>query len=69
MPPPPSYATDAQLSTTRGLQPIADDNRGHQMLRQMGWDGGALGRSDQDGNGIMAPIEVEVRRGREGLGA
>ena len=87
---PPPYASEPLFSTS-GLQPIAEDNRGHQMLCQseplhfepgrkptaeeafvplmaVGWAGGALGRSGADEPGIVAPIEVEMRRKREGLG-
>jgi len=43
-------------------------NRGHAMLRRMGWseDGGGLGKNRQGG---MAPVKTELKLDRKGLGA
>mmetsp|Transcript_8414 Transcript_8414/g.20552 ORF Transcript_8414/g.20552 Transcript_8414/m.20552 type:complete len:376 (+) Transcript_8414:233-1360(+) len=55
----------AQLTTTRHLEAIGEDNKGHQLLRAIGWNGGSLGAT---GDGLSTPITVDVRRGRRGLG-
>lgn len=41
------------------------DNKGFQMMKQLGWSGGALGTS---GTGIKEPIQVQSRANRRGLG-
>lgn len=45
---------------------LTADNKGFQMMRQLGWAGGALGTS---GRGIEEPIQVQTRAKRCGLGA
>lgn len=45
---------------------ISDKNKGHQMLKRMGWKSGeGLGR---DGGGITEPVDVQVRVPQSGLG-
>lgn len=44
---------------------LTADNKGFQMMRQLGWSGGALGTS---GTGIEEPIQVQSRAKRSGLG-
>lgn len=44
---------------------LTADNKGFQMMRQLGWRGGALGTN---GTGIAEPIQVHVRARRRGLG-
>eukprot|EP00824_Muranothrix_gubernata_P013186 TRINITY_DN275_c0_g1_i1.p1 TRINITY_DN275_c0_g1~~TRINITY_DN275_c0_g1_i1.p1 ORF type:complete len:444 (-),score=75.41 TRINITY_DN275_c0_g1_i1:31-1362(-) len=47
-------------------QALPETNKGHEMLRAMGWkEGESLGRM---GTGITAPIEVDARCERQGLG-
>ncbi|KAJ9085645.1 G patch domain-containing protein 2 [Entomophthora muscae] len=47
--------------------PIAASNIGHRLLSQMGWTPGqALGAA---GDGILDPIQAEIRRKRQGLGS
>ena len=44
----------------RGLEtPIDASNRGYQMLRKMGYDGGGLGK---DGAGMVEPLATEARK-------
>jgi hypothetical protein len=54
-----------RLITTRHLTAISEDNKGHQMLRMMGWAGGGLGTA---GEGLATPLTVDMRKGRKGLG-
>lgn len=44
---------------------ITAENKGFQMMKQLGWSGGALGTS---GTGIEEPIQVQMRANRRGLG-
>lgn len=44
---------------------LTSDNKGFQMMKQLGWSGGALGTS---GTGIEEPIQVQLRANRRGLG-
>lgn len=47
-------------------QPIAESNKGHQMLLKMGWKKDtAVGAS---GEGIVAPITLQGNAGSKGLG-
>jgi len=50
----------ASVSFTKGLtQKLDENNRGHQLLRKMGWGGAGLGANEQ---GIAEPIKGgEVR--------
>jgi len=46
---------------------IGEDNVGNRLLKAMGWkDGQGLGKS---GQGIVAPVEAELRSQRSGLGS
>lgn len=42
---------------------LTADNKGFQIMKQLGWNGGALGT-----NGIEEPIQVQLREKRHGLG-
>lgn len=58
-------ATQKQASAALAV-PIAADNRGSVMLRQMGWqEGTGLGASRE---GCISPISLSSQRGRSGLG-
>lgn len=46
--------------------PISSDNKGSQLLKRMGWDGGSLG---QQGDGIVEPIGIHIKRDNKGIGA
>ncbi|KAK9819750.1 hypothetical protein WJX72_001885 [[Myrmecia] bisecta] len=46
--------------------PIAETNKGSQMLRQMGWSQG-MGLGVR-GQGIMEPVPVALKHNRHGLG-
>ena len=68
------YIARRQLGGCRAAAPaeiapqpaIGDDNPGKRMLRGMGWrDGEGLGK---ESTGVTAPIEVEQRVERAGLG-
>ena len=63
----PAATNDAatRLTTTRHLEAIGEENKGHQMLKMMGWAGGAL---DGTPEGLSTPLTVDVRKGRSGLG-
>ncbi|XP_057370835.1 angiogenic factor with G patch and FHA domains 1-like [Daphnia carinata] len=62
----PVGAKTEQAST---LVPIAKKNKGFQMLAKMGWnEGQALGKTES-ADAIIEPISVDMRAGREGLGA
>nr|CAG4639397.1 EOG090X0AIB [Daphnia magna] len=62
----PVGAKTEQAST---LVPIAKKNKGFQMLAKMGWnEGTALGKTES-ADAIIEPISVDMRAGREGLGA
>ncbi|XP_046445282.1 angiogenic factor with G patch and FHA domains 1-like [Daphnia pulex] len=62
----PVGAKTEQAST---LVPIAKKNKGFQMLAKMGWnEGQALGKTES-ADAITEPISVDMRAGREGLGA
>jgi len=55
----------APTTVAQNAAPINEDNVGNKLLRLMGWDGGGLGT---DGKGIVAPITVEIKKDRRGLG-
>jgi hypothetical protein len=66
----PSTATaKGRSQIARGVhraQPLAQSNRGHQLLSQMGWQiGDGLGA---DRSGITDPIQPSFNAGRRGLG-
>ena len=66
LPPPPLCPSDPAPSVPK-QHGIKADNKGNKMLRAMGWtEGTGLGRSKQ---GIVAPVEAEVRVRGAGLGA
>ena len=46
--------------------PIGSDNKGNELLKKMGWTGGALG---QQGDGITEPVGIRIKRDNKGLGA
>ncbi len=47
--------------------PIAAENKGHAMLKSMGWEQGrGLGKESK---GIVEPVGTEIRTSRAGLGA
>ncbi|XP_053673755.1 uncharacterized protein LOC128724011 [Anopheles nili] len=52
-------------STTNEYMKIGSDNVGFKMMAKFGWTGGSLGTKD---NGILDPVNVEQKLGREGLG-
>ena len=57
-----------RMAATRqaGLaQAIPESNKGFQLLRKSGYDGGGLGRNR---NGIDSPIAVHIRSSKAGLG-
>jgi len=60
----------AKTETASTQVPIANKNKGFQMLSKMGWSQGqALGRNEDAADALIEPISVEMRAGREGLGA
>ena len=54
------FSTRASVAFTKGMtQKLDENNRGHQLLRKMGWGGAGLGANEQ---GIAEPIKGgEVR--------
>lgn len=46
--------------------PISSANKGNQMLKKLGWEGGSLG---QQGQGIVEPIGIHIKRDNKGIGA
>lgn len=54
-----------ELERTLDAEPIDSSNRGHRMLRQMGWAGEGLGAGEA---GIRDPIQPTINPGRRGLG-
>ena len=46
--------------------PIGSENKGNELLKKMGWMGGALG---QHGDGIVEPVGIHIKRDNKGLGA
>ena len=64
--PAPAQADDEASRRQRGLEtPLDASNKGFEMLRKMGYDGGGLGR---DGAGIEKPLATEARRPRDTQG-
>lgn len=45
---------------------IQEDNLGYKLLQKLGWKGGSLGAN---GNGIIDPIESQIKIGRRGFGS
>jgi hypothetical protein len=45
---------------------IQESNLGFKMLKMLGWDGGSLGTK---GDGIIDPVNCEIKIGRGGLGS
>ena len=65
-PAPAQKADDEASRRQRGLEtPLDASNKGFEMLRKMGYEGGGLGR---DGAGIEAPLATETRRPRDTQG-
>jgi len=46
--------------------PISSHNIGNKMLRNLGWEGGALGSNS--GGGILCPVQAVVKNNKHGLG-
>lgn len=47
-------------------EPISEDNKGHALMRKMGWkQGEGLGKGNQ---GRTEPLAIQLRSGRQGLG-
>lgn len=59
---PKNQSTEAQASTNK----LQEDNVGFKMLKLLGWSGGSLGTKN---NGIVDPVNLEIKIGRKGLGA
>ncbi|KAF6002667.1 hypothetical protein F1559_001341 [Cyanidiococcus yangmingshanensis] len=61
----------AQLQqTTLMVQPVESANRGHEMLRRIGWQPGqALGTENARERALLEPVAATVRAPRRGLGA
>lgn len=61
----------AKTEVASTATPIAAKNKGFQMLAKMGWTSGqALGaNAAANSDALIEPISVDVRNGREGLGA
>ena len=58
---------DEDATRRQGLDAaIGADNMGHQMLQQMGWREGGLGRA---GRRIAEPIGVRQQQSNQGVGA
>jgi hypothetical protein len=62
---------EAALSTSLLSKPTTATSKGLSMMAKMGFTGGALGTKKQDGKDqrVTEPIRVEMRDGREGIGA
>lgn len=59
----PSERNESSKGTSMQLQ---ENNLGFKMLKMLGWKGGSLGSK---GEGIVDPINCEIKIGRGGLGA
>lgn len=59
---PKNQKTEAPTSTNK----LQEDNVGFKMLKLLGWSGGSLGSKN---NGIVDPVNLEIKIGRKGLGA
>lgn len=63
---------DMFKSLEEGLKvPISEESKGFKMLQKMGYKpGSSIGRETNDPSrrGITVPIEVELKKGRGGLG-
>ena len=46
---------------------LQEDNVGFKMLKMLGWSGGGLGSKENEG--IVDPVNLEIKIGRKGLGA
>ncbi|KAK4449491.1 coiled-coil domain-containing 75 [Podospora aff. communis PSN243] len=63
---------EAALSTSLLNKPTSTKSKGLSMMAKMGFTGGALGaKKQEDGKDerVTEPIRVEIRDGREGIGA
>jgi hypothetical protein len=49
----------------RKKRPVDDWNKGNMMLRQMGWSGGTLGRTQE---GLEEPLDITLKNNRYGIG-
>ena len=64
--PAPAQADDEASRRQRGLEtPLDASNKGFEMLRKMGYDGGGLGK---DGAGMVDPLATETRKPRDTQG-
>ena len=64
--PAPARADDEASRRQKGLEtPLDASNKGFEMLRKMGYDGGGLGK---DGAGMVDPLATETRRPRDTQG-
>lgn len=57
--------SSGETTESKQGQQLDADNKGFQMMKMLGWSGGALGLS---GNGIEQPISIEMKVDRSGLG-
>ncbi|KAK4538237.1 hypothetical protein CDCA_CDCA16G4262 [Cyanidium caldarium] len=56
-------------ASTLGVKPLDESNRGHALLRKMGWSPGeALGAAGRSDSAQLEPVKVEIRAPRQGLG-
>lgn len=59
---PKSQNADAPAATNK----LQEDNIGFKMLKMLGWSGGSLGAKS---NGIIDPVNLEIKIGRKGFGS
>lgn len=61
----------AQLQQTAlAVQPVAAENRGHELMRRLGWQPGqALGAQTGGERALLEPLKATLRPPRRGLGA
>jgi hypothetical protein len=61
-----SQSSNAPSKISRDDQKLQENNLGFKMLKSLGWKGGSLGSTGS--GGIIDPINLEIRIGRQGLG-
>lgn len=54
-------------SSNHANNKLQENNLGFKMLKMLGWKGGSLGATGNDG--IIDPVNLEIKIGRKGLGA